>query len=143
MSHYHFKRSARSAQALIFVALWWLVLALLYILVNAAPLIVITLGVASLPALIDIAKGGAAHFQITESDIKWQSGRRTGQLTRASLKSVRLETRLDLSLRMTLVTHLGDKTRLPYECVPPASQIEAALGAQKIPFERHHFTLMG
>ncbi|MEP5153955.1 MAG: hypothetical protein ABJQ89_13130, partial [Planktotalea sp.] len=58
------------------------------------------------------------------------------------LKSVRLDTRLDLSLRMTLIPHQGGKVRLPYECIPKAAEIEAALTAQDIPYERHHFTLM-
>ncbi len=142
MSEFIFKRSARSPRALAFVALWWIVLLLLYALLNAAPFLILVLAAISLPALYDIGKGATSELQITEADILWRSGRRGAKLPRAQLKSVRLDTRLDLSLRMTLLTHLGDKIRLPYECVPPAAQIEAALSAQDIPFERHHFTLL-
>jgi hypothetical protein len=134
VSIYAFKRSARSPRAVGFVALWWIVLFALYLFFNAAPV--------SLPALIDIGKGATSELQITQSDISWRSGRRAAQLPRGQLKSVRLDTRLDLTLRMTLITYQGSKVRLPYECVPPAQQIEAALKDQDILYERHHFTLL-
>ena len=126
-----------------FVALWWLVLLALYTLLDAAPLIILVLALFSVPALFDIGKGNTAELRMTHSDILWRSGRRSAKLPRGQLKSVRLDTRLDLTLRMTLLTYQGGKVRLPYECVPPAAAIEAALKAQDIPYERHHFTLLG
>ncbi len=137
-----FTRSARSPRNLMLLALWWLVLAVLAFGLNASPVIIALLALASLPALYDIGMGATSELHITPADIIWRSGRRGGTLPRGQLKSVRLDTRLDLSLRMTLITHQGGKTRLPYECVPSAGEIEAALSAQDIPYQRHHFTLM-
>jgi hypothetical protein len=142
VSIYAFKRSARSPRAVGFVALWWIVLFALYLFFNAVPVIILGLAIVSLPALIDIGKGATSELQITQSDISWRSGRRAAQLPRGQLKSVRLDTRLDLTLRMTLITYQGSKVRLPYECMPPAQQIEAALKDQDILYERHHFTLL-
>lgn len=142
MSEFTFKRSARSPRAVAFVALWWLVLLLLYTFLDAAPVILLVLGFVSLPAVFDIGKGAKSELQITNAEVLWLSGRRGAKLPRGQLKSVRLDTRLDLSLRMTLITHQGGKVRLPYECVPPAAQIEVALKEHDIPYERHHFTLL-
>ncbi|MGH1577619.1 hypothetical protein [Planktotalea sp.] len=141
-SAYRFSRSSRTPRALIIVALWWVVIALLGLVLNAAPIIIAVLALASLPALYDIGAGATSELNITDKDISWRSGRRSGTLARGQLKSVRLDTRLDLSLRMTLITHQGGKIRLPYECVPKANEIEAALKTAGITFERHHFTLL-
>lgn len=142
MSAYTFTRSARNPRAVAWVVLWWIILLAIYFALNAAPIIVLVLACISLPALFDIGAGSTSEFQITQAQIKWRSGRRGGHLPRGQLKSVRLDTRLDLSLRMTLITYQGSKVRLPYECVPPTDTIIAALTAHDIPHERHHFTLM-
>lgn len=142
MSNYSFKRSARSPRAVAFVALWWIVLWQLYLFLDAAPFIILGFALVSLPALIDIGKGTTSGLDITNAEVSWRSGRRSAKLPRGQLKSVRLDTRLDLSIRMTLLTYQGDKIRLPYECVPPAAQIEAALKDHQILYERHHFTLL-
>lgn len=139
---YTFTRRARSPRAIGFVVLWWLALALLYFVLEASPVILLVLSFASLPALYDLGKGTTSELSINEKEISWRSGRRAAKLERARLKSARLDTRLDLSLRLTLITHQGGKLRLPYECVPPANDIEAALNAHGIPYERHHFTLL-
>lgn len=139
---YIFTRSARSPRAIAFVVLWWLVLVLLYTVLGAAPLIVLLLAFVSLPALFDIGAGATAELRIEPSRLSWRSGRRGAHLPRGQLKSVRLDTRLDFSLRMTLLTHQGGKVRLPYECVPAANDIERALSEHGIPYERHHFTLL-
>lgn len=141
-SDFIFTRASRSPRAVAVVVLWWLALIILYVVFNAAPLILLILGIISLPALFDIGAGATSELRITHADIIWRSGRRDAKLPRGQLKSVRLDTRLDLSLRMTLITYHGGKIRLPYECVPNASQITAALDAQGIAHERHHFTFL-
>lgn len=139
---YRYSRSSRSPRALAFVALWWLGLVLLHFVLSAAPLILLVLALVSLPALFDIGRGATSEFRITDRHIEWRTGARGARLPRGQLKSVRLDTRLDFSSRLTLLTYQGGKTRLPYECVPPAAEIEAALHSAGIPFERHHFALM-
>jgi hypothetical protein len=143
MGGFHFTRAARTPRAIGAVALWWAILLILYLVLNAAPLIVLILALFSVPALIDIGAGNTAGLEITDKDIRWHSGKRSGSLPRGQLASVRLDTRLDLTLRMTLLTHQGGKVRLPYECVPKAAVIEPALTSQDIRYERHHFTLLG
>lgn len=141
-SAYIFSRSARSAAAIGWVAAWWAALVILYFVIDAAPVIVLLLGAISLPALFDIGAGATSTLRIDAQKIEWRSGARGAHLPRGQLKSVRLDTRLDLSLRMTLITDQGGKIRLPYECVPKANAIEKALKSYDIPYERHHFTLL-
>jgi len=142
MKGFHFTRSARSPRALIFVTLWWLVLFVLYTALDASPVIVVILACASLPALYDIYTGGTAELRIDEKNIHWRSGRRLGQLALTELKLMRFDTKLDMSVRLTLLTHHGAKVRLPYECVPAGAEIEPYLTENGIPFEKHHFALM-
>ena len=142
MSDFTFQRAARNPRAVGFVLLWWLVIFVFYAFLNGSWAILAILALCSGPALLDIYRGTTAALQITAKDIQWRSGKRAGNLARGQLKSVRFDTRLDLSLRMTLLTYQDEKLRLPYECTPKASDIEAALKARDIPYERHHFTLM-
>lgn len=142
MSAYRFTRSARSPRAVALVALWWLGVLVLYLVLDASKVIVLIMAAASLPALYDIGANASSELRISNAAIEWRSGRRGAQLPRGQLKSVRLDTRLDLSLRMTLLTHQGGKVRLPYECVPKAQDIERALQEHDITYERHHFTLL-
>lgn len=141
-NEYTFTRSSRTLRAITMVALWWAVIVVLYFVLSAAPIIIAVLALASLPALYDIGAGATSELSITDKNIAWRSGRRGGTLPRGQLKSVRLDTRLDFSLRLTLLTHQGSKIRLPYECIPKANEIEAALKNQGIAFQRHHFTLL-
>ncbi len=142
MRDFTFQRASRGPRAVGFVVLWWLVIFALYAFLNGSWVILAILALCSVPALLDIYRGTSAALQITAKDIQCRSGKRAGSLARRQLKSVKLDTRLDLSLRMTLLTYQGEKLRLPYECIPKASDIEAALKAQDILYERHHFTLM-
>lgn len=142
MTPYRFIRKARTPRTIAIVVIWWSILLGLYLALNASPIIVLILACASLPALFDIGAGSTAELCITEAEVTWRSGRRGAKLPRAQLKSVRLDTRLDFSLRMTLLTYQGGKVRLPYECVPPKDALEHALNERDIPFEQHHFALM-
>lgn len=138
-----FTRSARSLGAGVIVTAWFFACFSLYFLLNAHPVIAAGLSIFALPALIDLLRGSLSSLQIDAREIRWSSGGRGGQMPRGQLKSVRLDTRLDFSLRMTLQTHQGEKLRLPYECVPPAKELAAVLRAHDIAVERHHFALMG
>lgn len=140
---YVFRRMARNPRSIGIVALWLTGCGALYVMVNAHPVIAGALAAFSLPALYDIVKNSQSDLRIDGKQIAWRSGRRSGDMPRGQLEKVRLDTRLDFSRRMTLYTHQGGKLRLPYECVPPIADIEAALQAHDIAVERHYFALIG
>ena len=115
----------------------------LYVVLDSHPVIAVGLALFALPALVDMLRGGRASLQIDDKEIRWQSAGRTDHLPRGQIRTVRLDTRLDFSRRITLLTHQGGKIRLPYECVPPKSELIGALTEHGLPFEQHHFALMG
>lgn len=143
MSVYRYHAAARSPRTLIALGAWWAGLIGCYLFLDASMWILMPLALVTLPALYEIGKGAVATLEIDNSEFRWTSGSRGVRLPRAEVARVRLDTRLDFSLRMSLVLHNGKKVRLPYECVPPRKSLEAELTARQIEIERHHFSLMG
>ncbi|MGB7317785.1 MAG: hypothetical protein WBC85_07445, partial [Planktotalea sp.] len=111
---FHFERRARSPRAIFFIALWWAAIALLHFAIQANPWILLLLALVSLPAIYDLGANASAILTIDAQHIAWRSGQRGATCPRAQLQKVRLDTRLDFSLRMTLIPHQGRKIRLPY-----------------------------
>ncbi|MDA7428681.1 hypothetical protein PGB28_09440 [Primorskyibacter aestuariivivens] len=143
MSVYRFEASARGPRAVLGLALWWAGLLAAYLIFDATLWILLPLALASLPALYELGKGARATLEIDSDEFRWSSGRRQGRMLRSEVDRVRLDTKLDMSLRMSLVTPEGRKIRLPYECVPPRKALEEELDTRGITVERHHFSLMG
>lgn len=125
------------------VMVWLLGCLGLWLLLSAHPVIAGAIALFAVPAALDIVRGTTASLRIDHKEIRWHSGARSDAMARGVLKSVRLDTRLDFSVRLTLITHQGGKLRLPYECVPPKNTLSAALKAHDIPYQTHHFSLMG
>jgi hypothetical protein len=121
----------------------WLVLGGLVLTVDAAPWLMGCIGLFTLPALWDLWRNPQAGLDFTPVALTWFSGAREGRIPWAEIDRVRLDTRLDFSVRASAVLRSGQKIRLPYECTPPHRALEAALAARGIPTERHHFSLAG
>jgi|OM-RGC.v1.025294019 hypothetical protein len=100
------------------------------------------LGAFTLPALWDLASGRDAGLSLDDGTLNWHSGRYTGTARLDEIDHVRFDTRLDLSVRVTLVMSGGEKTRLPQESCPPHKRLEAELQTLGVRTERHHFSLM-
>ena len=74
--------------------------------------------------------------------LSWFSGRRQGALEVSEIEHIRLDTRLDFSVRVTAVLTTGRKIRLPFESTPPHQTFENALLARGVKTQRHHFQLL-
>lgn len=142
-SAFHFERAARSPRALVVVALIWAVLALAYLRLDAAPWILGIFALATLPAIWEMITGTRAGLDLDGQRIHWFSGRRALDIPLDQIRAARFDTRLDLSVRVTLLLTSGQRLRLPFEATPPHAAFEARLIAQGIPVERHHFSLLG
>ncbi len=140
---FHFERNARTSRTAAALIAWWVGLALLYLLVQAHPGILAGLLLLSLPAVYEFGANASSSLAFTEDEISWRAGRQGDALPRSGLKRVRLDTRLDLSVRMTLERHQGRDIRLPYQCVPPMTTLEAGLKAANLPYVRNNFSLIG
>lgn len=140
---FSFRKQGRNRAALYTVIAIWFVLLALVLLVEAAPWLMAGVGLFTLPALWELYKNPQSGLDFQPEALRWFTVRREGSIPWGEIDRVRLDTRLDFSVRATAVLHSGRKIRLPYECTPPHQLFEAALNARGIRTERHHFSLIG
>ena len=137
------ERQGRNPVTLYAVLGTWALLIALIVLVDAAPWLMGIIALFTLPAVYELYANPAAGLSIDGDTLSWFSGKRRATLDRAEVQHVRLDTRLDFSVRATAVLTGGRKVRLPYESTPPDKLLEAALNAHGFQTQRHHFSLIG
>lgn len=140
---YHFTRKSRSGQAVAILLTIYGALLAAYLLIAAHPALLAIVVLLTLPAVLDIARNRQSSLAITGSDIHWASGSRIGSMPLREIEKVRMDTRLDLSRRMTLKLRYNRSLRLPLDVVPPRAELAEALASRGIPLEQHHFYLTG
>lgn len=138
-----FRRTGRNSATLLTVLVIWAALIAAVVLVDAALWLMGILAAATLPAIWELVTNPSAGLDLTLKDLTWFTGRRQGHLARGEIERMRFDTRLDFSVRATVVLTTGRKVRLPFECTPPHQAFEAALKSHGIRTERHHFSLIG
>jgi len=127
--------------ALVVVTIWAALLAA-WIWLDASPLILAVLVLCTLPALRDLIKNPTAGLVLGSDLLRWHSGKHDAEVALALIDHVRLDTRLDLSVRATVILQTGRRIRIPFEAIPPHQAFEAALNAHDIQTKRHHFSLL-
>lgn len=98
------------------------------------------IALATLPALWDLVKNPLAELHLTDQDIRWTAGQRSGQIPLARIANVRLTTQWDFSIRTSFHLKDGNAVHLPPDCQPPATAFETALSDAKLTVERQHFS---
>ncbi|UYV36108.1 hypothetical protein N4R57_13840 [Rhodobacteraceae bacterium D3-12] len=140
---YRFENRGRSRRAMITLALIWSALAALTALIDLSLWIGGAVLLLSLPAAWEVLRDPRSSLTLDTDTLAWTSARFSDSLPLRQIRSVRFDTRLDLSVKMTLLLTDGRKIRLPHACAPPHRSFEAALKTRGIATERHHFTLIG
>lgn len=140
---YRYRRQGRNRTALYAVLGIWSVLISAVVLVDAAWWLMGAIALVTLPAVWELITNRPSGLDLTAKELTWFTGRRQGNLARGEIEKMRFDTRLDFSVRASAILTTGRKVRLPYECTPPHQIFEAALNAQGIRVERHHFSLIG
>lgn len=130
-------RSRRTAVALIAA---WALLAVALVVLDISLWIAGLLALATLPAVYDLWANPSAGLQLDDKSLGWHSGRRRGEIALADIGKIRLDRGWDFAFRLSVVQANGRRIRLPYECTPPADEIEAALAACGIRTEHHPFS---
>lgn len=131
----------RLGPALVVICVWAALLGA-YIYLDATLWIIGLFALFTLPALWDLARNTTAGLTLDDTTLTWQSGRRSATLALDELDHIRLDTRLDFSVRATAFLKTGRKIRLPFEATPPHQAFEDALTARNITVQRYHFQLM-
>ncbi|MGC1494293.1 MAG: hypothetical protein WA790_00680 [Sulfitobacter sp.] len=137
-----FEQQARNLKTLAIVCAVWLVLFAAWLWLDAALWIIAFLAAFTLPALYDLAANPASGLTLDDNTLSWFSGRRHAAVDLSEIDHIRLDTRLDFSVRVTAVLTSGRKIRLPFEATPPHVAFEETLNAQGIKTQRHHFQLL-
>jgi hypothetical protein len=141
MQHLSFTYTARSPAALVTVIAIWAALFAAWIWLDAAPWVLAIFGAFTLPAVFDLAANPSAGAELTDDTLSWHAGRATAEVALDRIQMVRLDTRLDFSVRATLVLTSGHKIKMPFQSTPPHVAFEQALIAAGLKVERHHFSL--
>ena len=137
----HHSRGRNPRTALVLAGVWGALL-LLVVLLDAALWIVAGLGLFTLPALWDLVTDRASGLTLTQDSLHWFSGARSDRIPLARIKAVRLDRRLDLSTRVSVVLRDDRRIRLPQDCLPQVPALEAAVLRAGIRVERHPFSLL-
>ena len=143
MTPYAYETSGRNRRTLVSVLLVWAAIIAAVVLLDASVWIAGLVGLCTVPALYDLAAGRRSGVAMGPDGLSWFAGRRTGQIAWNRISHMRLDTRLDFSVRASAVLITGRKVRLPLESTPDAETFERELGARDIKVERHHFSLLG
>lgn len=132
----------RSLRTGIAVALIWAGLMAAWWGLEAHPVIVAFFALFTLPACWDLVTNPSSGLSLTDTTLSWFSGKRNAEVSLAEIDHVAMNTRLDFSIKVTLVLQTGAKIRLPFEATPPDPQLEEALTTRGIKTRRTHFQLM-
>ncbi len=139
---YTFHAKGRSPRTALTVALIWAGLLALYLWLEASGWIMLFLALFTLPAVADLMRNPDSGLTLSDTALSWHTGRRHAEVALSEIDHVRMDTRLDFSVKVTLVLETGAKVRLPFEATPPHMAFEHALNARDIRTKRFHFQLM-
>ena len=138
---YSYTRQGRNKRTALVIIAIWTALVMAWLFLDMANWIVVFLGAFTLPALWDYYANPLSGLTLDHDRIKWFSGKRSGEVALSEIDLVRLDTRLDFTVRVTLVLNNGQKVRLPFEATPPDAILEQELDARQINTRRAHFQL--
>lgn len=140
---YRFENHGRSRGAIMVLLLVWCVILLLIWRIQLAHWIAVGILLFTLPAAWEVLANPRSTLTLSDRHLTWQTPRISGELPVAQIKHIRFDTRLDLSVRITLCLLDGRKIRLPHAATPPHQRFEQELRTRGIQTERHHFSLIG
>lgn len=138
----HHAASGRSLRAALVILTVWLAALALRLWLQAHPAIVAAALLATLPALWDFARARRAWLTLDDRTLCWCSGPATGEVALARIDRVRMDTRLDLSVRVRLILRDGTRVPLPQDALPPPQRLHEALISRGVLVEKHHFALL-
>lgn len=139
---YVYACSGRNRATFVAVAGIWLMLIGLTALIDLAPWLAGLGFLATLPAVYDLITARAAGLTMNDNEVSWYAGDKTGNVSWDKVDHVRFDTRLDLSVRASLVLHNYRRIKIPFEATPPHRDFEAELNTRGLRTERHHFGFM-
>ncbi|WP_299654135.1 hypothetical protein [uncultured Tateyamaria sp.] len=143
MTPYRYETTGRNRRTLVALGLVWGVIFLAIALLDASVILMALIALCTAPALYDLISGRRSGLVLGSDGLSWFAGRRTGEIAWNKIDHIRLDTRLDFSVRASAVLVSGRKVRIPLEATPPSEGFETTLTDRGITVRRHHFSLLG
>ena len=140
---YTYTNQGRRPATILTVLGIWSALIAAYTLLEADPLILAVIGAFTLPALYDLARNPQSILTLDETHLRWTSGRQDAQIALSEIDHLRFDTRLDMSVRLSVVRPSGVKIRVPFPATPPHTTFEPRARSAGLTTRRYHFSLIG
>lgn len=139
---YIYARTGRNWPTLLSMLGVWGVLITLILAVDMALWLAGIVFLFTLPAFIDVVTARPSGITISNDQIDWHAGRQDGTMTKRLIKVIRLDTRLDFSVRCTLELYSGQRIKIPFESCPQHQLLENQLHQFGFETKRRHFTFV-
>ncbi|MEP2532789.1 hypothetical protein [Shimia sp.] len=104
--------------------------------------VLILLSLFAIPAFFDVLLNPVATFELNDRHLSWKSATQTAEVGLDKIASARFDTRLDVSVRVSLTLEDGSKMRIPQDVLPSHKALEEAFKERGIKTERHHFRVI-
>ena len=139
MSDYLYEPQARSLRAQVAIAVWAAGLVAMRVVIDAAWVVLALLALPLVPAIIEQLRNPRRWLRLTDKAVIWHDGFSEQEVLLSRIEEVRLDTRLDMSVRARLTLHSKTKLRLPPTVTPRSEILEAELQARGVKVSRQHF----
>lgn len=140
---YTYTSQGRRPATIITVLTIWVALIAAYALLEAEPVILVIIGAFTLPALYDLARNPRSILTLDDTHLRWVSGWQDAKIALSEIDHLRFDTRLDMSVRLSVVRLSGVKIRVPYPATPPHATFEPLARTAGLTTRRYHFSLIG
>lgn len=140
---YHFHTHGRQRSTAIVVGTVWTLLLLAYLWLDASAVILGLIAAFTLPALSDLVRNPLSTFSLDDTHLRWRTPRQQADIALSEIDHLRFDTRLDLSVRLTVVRPSGVKIRVPFSATPPHAAFEPIAVQAGLVTKRQHFSLLG
>ena len=140
---YTYTSQGRRPATMITVTAIWAALIAAYVMLEAEPVILAVIGAFTLPALYDLARNPSSSLTLDETHLRWTSGRQDAEIALSEIDHLRFDTRLDMSVRLSVVRPSGVKIRVPFPATPPHATFEPVARSAGLTNRRYHFSLIG
>lgn len=139
---YTFQRHGRTRGTLIVLALVYAALFAAWLLLSVAGWIIVALIVFTLPAIWDLWSNPRSEIEITGAAISWSHGKISATIQKSEIQRIRVDLRLDRSIKLTLILKTGRKIRVTQPAIPPLQQLEDALTRFDYSYVKNPFSLL-
>ncbi len=140
---FSYQSRGRRPATIVTLAAVWICLAAAYLWLEASPALMGAIGVFTLPALYDLIVNPQSTFSLDADHLRWSTPRQEAEIALSEIDHLRFDTRLDMSVRLTVVRPSGIKIRVPFPATPPHATFEPLATQAGIKIQRHHFSLLG